>query len=132
MTRGGRSLGAVPASVEEVSRTGLRLTLFPGSATPSVFQANVPFWTGCGFVSGADDSGNGLADLETSFELDVDGKPVLLETDVQMENGRPVAKVSIAHFRSGLRAGWHQFEGRWLDSGAVVLASGAWIEFVER
>lgn len=104
--------------------------IFPGSATPSVFHANVPFWTGCGFVPGT--RANGTFEATTSFELDVDGEPVLLETDVQMENGRPAWKVSIAEFGSGLKAGWHRFEGRWYDAGALLLTSDASIEFVER
>src|SRR5687767_9162793 len=100
-------VGAVPSPLDVVPRAGLRLTIFPGSATPSVFHANVPFWTGCGFVPGAD--GQRLLEPRTSFELDVDGEAVLLETAVQFEDGSPAWKLSIAEFGSGLHAGWHRF-----------------------
>ena len=130
MKGGAQSLGAVPAALDAVARAGLRLTIFPGSVTPSVFHANMPFWTACGFVPGA--RAQGMLDARTRFELDVDGEPRSLETAVQMENGRPVWKVGIAEFGSGLDAGWHRFEGRWYDSGALILSSDASIEFVER
>jgi hypothetical protein len=130
MRRGAHFLGADPAPLDDVPRAGLRLTIFPGSAVPSVFHAHVPFWTGCGFVPRP--GGQGLLDVRTRFELDVDGEPVLLETNVQRENGRPVWKVSIADFAAGLNAGWHRFEGRWYDARALILTSDASIEFVER
>lgn len=95
-----------------------------------MFHANVPFWTGCGFVPGA--GAQRLFEPRTSFELDVDGEPVRLETAVQFEDGSPAWKVSIAEFGAGLRPGWHRFEGRWYDAGALILSSDTSIEFVER
>ena len=34
--------------------TGTQLNIFPGSATPSVFSAEEPFWIGYGFVAEAE------------------------------------------------------------------------------
>jgi hypothetical protein len=112
----------------------MRLNLFPGSATPAVFAAGTAFWIGYGFVpesreADAEDPG---VDPETRFELEVDGEPVALVSDVKIEGGRTVWKVSAASFPSGLPAGWHRFAGRWYDAGQLVLTSDKTIEFVER
>ena len=120
---------AFVVSVPRPKSAGTRVSIFPGSATPAVVAATRAFWIGYGFVS-ADE----LKELEpgTRFELEVDGRPVSLETDVEIEDGRPVGKVSVASFPAGLDAGWHRFVGRWYDAGALTLTSDRWIEFVER
>jgi hypothetical protein len=115
--------------------TGARITIFPGSATPAVFPARTPFWIGYGFVVEPGDTGEALGDASaggTRFELEVDGEPVDLLTDVQLDDGRPVSKHSVANFGIGLPPGWHRFAGRWYDSGRLVLSSERSIEFVER
>jgi hypothetical protein len=53
-------------------------------------------------------------------------------TDVHSESGIAVRKTDIAEFRAGLRAGWHDFSGRWYDGGRLILSSRASIEFVTR
>jgi len=115
---------------ENIAYSGRRVSIFPGSATPAVVAAGAPFWIGYGFVPDADR----LEDLGlgTRFELDVDGAVVQLATDVGIENGRPVSKLFVAEFGSGLAAGWHRFVGRWYDDGVLALTSDRWIEFVER
>ena len=58
--------------------SGARLGIFPGSATPAVFPARVPFWIGYGFVpepTGAASPPKPTLDERTRFELDVDGSP---------------------------------------------------------
>lgn len=116
-------------------RTGLRLNLFPGSATPAVLQAGARFWVGYGFVpepSDADAESAWADDRETRFELEVDGEPIPLVTDLRIEGGRTVSKLSVVDFRFGLPVGWHRFSGRWYEAGALVLTSDRSIEFVER
>ncbi len=118
-----------------VPLTGARIGIFPGSATPSVFPAHTPFWIGYGFVAEPGDTGAALADSAeggTRFELEVDGKPAVLVTDVKEESGQPVSKHSVANFEAGLPAGWHRFAGRWYDGGRLMLSSERTIEFVER
>ena len=115
--------------------SGARLGIFPGSATPAVFPARMPFWIGYGFVpepTGAASQPKPALDERTRFELDVDGVPVAVVDDVAMDEGRPISKHSIATFGLGLEAGWHRFSGRWYDDGALVLTSERSIEFVER
>ena len=115
-------------------RTGMRLSIFPGSVTPTVFPADTPFWIGYGFVPEPGDGGEetfGPLDRGTRFELEVDGKQVPLLTDVRTSDGQPVSKHSVANFASGLPAGWHRFSGRWYDAGSLVLTSDRSIEFVE-
>lgn len=110
--------------------TGLRLLIFPGSAAPSVVAARSPFWVGYGFVPDAgrlEPLGSG-----TRFELDVDGTSVELETQLEVDDGRPVSKMFVAEFRSGLDVGWHRLVGRWYDDGVLALSTDRWIEFVER
>ena len=107
-----------------------RLGIFPGGATPTMYPADTPFWVGYGFAA---DSGSAtdLDEVETRFELDVDGAPVSMLTDVLSEAGVPVRKTDIAEFPSGLPAGWHDFTGRWYDGGRLILSSRAAIQFVE-
>jgi hypothetical protein len=126
----------LPAAVrEETSRPGARLNIFPGSATPAVMTAGASFWIGYGFVpepSEADPEGDWARDEETRFELLVDGRGVSLDTDVTIEGGRTLSKLSVAAFPGGLSAGWHRFSGRWYEAGSLVLTSERSIEFVER
>ena len=69
----------------------------------------------------------------TRFELDVDGEPVSMLTDVQSRAPvMPVRKTNIAEFPAGLPVGWHDFTGRWYDGGRLILSSRAAIEFVDR
>jgi hypothetical protein len=118
-----------------VRLAGTRISIFPGSATPAVFPAQTPFWIGYGFVTEPGDTGAALADSSqggTRFELEVDGEPVALLTDVQLEAGLPVSKHSVANFEAGLPPGWHRFAGRWYGGGRLMLSSERAIEFVER
>ena len=115
-------------------RTGTRLNIFPGSATPAVLPAGAAFWIGYGFVPEPDEGEpepEWALDRETRFELEVDGEAVALVTDLRIEDGRTVSKLSVADFRSGLPLGWHRFSGRWYEAGALVLTSDRSIEFVE-
>jgi hypothetical protein len=101
-----------------------------------VLPAGAPFWIGYGFVPEPDDEDEAEAewalDRETRFELEVDGEAVSLVTDLRIEDGRTVSKLSVADFRSGLPLGWHRFSGRWYEAGGLVLTSDRSIEFVER
>jgi hypothetical protein len=122
-------------AAEETSRPGARLNIFPGSATPAVMTAGAPFWIGYGFVpepTDADPGGDWARDEETRFELLVDGHGVSLDTDVTIEGGKTLSKLSVAPFPEGLPAGWHRFSGRWYEAGSLVLTSERSIEFVER
>lgn len=108
-----------------------RIGIFPGGAIPTMYPANTPFWVGYGFA--ADSVGGGdLEDEATRFELDVDGTPVSMLTDVQTESSVPVRKTNIAEFPDGLPAGWHDFNGRWYDGGRLILSSRTSIQFVDR
>lgn len=121
----------VPSSI---SRSGTQLSIFPGSATPTVYAAGTPFWIGSGFVPIADapdSSKTRSLELTTRFELDVDGEPVPLDTDVTREGGRVVRTLAVASFASGLPPGWHRFTARWYVGGKLLLANDASIEFVE-
>lgn len=116
-------------------RTGTRVNIFPGSATPTVLPAGAPFWIGYGFVPEPDEEEaepEWALDQETRFELEVDGAPVSLVTDLRIEDGRTVSKLSVADFRAGLPLGWHRFSARWYEAGALVLTSDRSIQFVER
>jgi hypothetical protein len=113
----------------------MRLNIFPGSATPAVLPAGVAFWIGYGFVpepSETDLADGWARDEETRFELELDGEPVTLATDLTVEGGRTVSKLSIADFHAGLPVGWHRFSGRWYEAGTLALTSERSIEFVER
>jgi hypothetical protein len=123
-----------PAVSDAVENAGTRVNIFPGSVTQSVLPAGEPFWIGYGFVpepSDADPEARWASDDETRFELLLDGEPVPLATDLRVENGRTVSKLSVARFRSGLPLGWHRLSGRWYEGGALVLTNDRSIEFVE-
>ena len=102
--------------------SGTQLNIFPGSATPSVFPAGEPFWIGYGFVAEAGSSER--FERDARFELEVDGEPVVLLTDLEMDD-------AIANFESGLPAGWHRFAGRWYSRGQLALTSDRSVQFVE-
>ena len=106
-----------------------RVGIFPGAATPTMYPADTPFWIGYGFAADPED-GTAL-DETTRFELDVDGAPASMLTEVQSESGLPERKTDVAEFPSGLPAGWHDFSGRWYDGGRLILSSRAAIQFVE-
>ena len=108
-----------------------RIGIFPGGATPTMYPAKTPFWVGYGFAADPE-NGGGLDEATTRFELDVDGEPVSMLTDLHSDSGLPVRKTDIADFPDGLPAGWHDFSGRWYDGGRLILSSRAAIEFVER
>jgi len=114
----------------ELPVTGTQLNIFPGSATPSVFRAGEPFWIGYGFV--AETESTERFDHDARFELEVDGEPVLLLTDLKGYDGpNATTKHSIANFESGLPVGWHRFAGRWYSRGQLVLTSDRSVQFVE-
>jgi hypothetical protein len=123
-----------PPPAPDVPRKGVRLGIFPGSATPAVFPAGVAFWVGYGFVPDPEDRDRELSGLDpdTRFELEVDGEPVNVEEEIVVDDGRAVSKRCVAHFASGLPVGWHRLAGRWYDGGSLVLTSDRSIEFVER
>lgn len=107
-----------------------RIGIFPGGATPTMYPANTAFWVGYGFA--ADSLGGAdLEDSDTRFELDVDGEPVSMLTEIQTDSGRPVRKTNVAKVPAGLPAGWHDLSGRWYDGGRLILSSRAAIQFVE-
>jgi hypothetical protein len=108
-----------------------RIGIFPGGATPTMHPANTPFWVGYGFAAEPSSDAT-LDDVRTRFELDVDGEPVSMLTDVQTDSGLPIRKTNIAEFPTGLPVGWHDFAGRWYDGGRLILSSRAAIQFVER
>ena len=114
--------------------SGERLNIFPGSTVPEVFAAGMPFWIGYGFVPETNGGGDAasLINLETAFELDVDGAAVPLETDRRLEDGRIVSTFSHASFPKGLPTGWHRFSGRWYVAGKLALSNDKSIEFTER
>lgn len=115
-------------------RVGRRLGIFPGSATPAVFPADVPFWVGYGFVPDPArvDRVRSRLDTGTRFELEVDGEAISVEEELLIEHGHAVSKRCIVHFGSGLPVGWHRFAGRWYDAGSLVLTSDRSVQFVER
>jgi hypothetical protein len=115
------------------SRTGARISIFPGSASPAIFPAARPFWIGYGFSAGSSPAGREREALgeDTRFELSVDGKRVELALELEVEGGVPRSKLEVASFPTGLEPGWHRFVGRWYDEGALVLTSDKTIQFVE-
>ena len=110
---------------------GQRIGIFPGGATTTMYPADTPFWVGYGFAA-EPGSGVSIDGPTTRFELDVDGQPVSMLTDVQTEAEVPVRKTNIAEFPGGLPVGWHDLTGRWYDAGRLILSSRAAIQFVER
>jgi hypothetical protein len=115
---------------DRASEGGGRIGIFPGGATPTMYPAGTPFWIGYGFAADPE-SGTGLDGGETRFELDVDGAPASMLTELQPQPNLPLRKTDIATFPAGLPAGWHDFTGRWYDGGRLILSSRAAIEFVE-
>ena len=61
-----------------------------------------------------------------------DGVPVAMLTELHRESAATVRKTLVAEFPAGLRAGWHDFTGRWYDDGRLILSSRAAIQFVDR
>jgi hypothetical protein len=120
-----------PNDLPSAPRPGARLNIFPGSATPTVFAAGVPFWVGYGFVPASGEGDEAAVHPDTGFELLVDGVAVPLHTELASERGRTVRKFTVAGFPEGLPAGWHVLAGRWYDEGALALASDTSIQFVE-
>jgi hypothetical protein len=122
-----------PPEQPSPSKPGERISIFPGSASPTVFPARTPFWIGYGFTAGpvltAD---RGSLDEHTRFELALDGEPVALVAELAEEDGVPVSKLEVAGFPDGLESGWHRFVGRWYDEGALVLTTDQTVQFVER
>ena len=124
------ALVVVTVSPSNGSANEGRIGIFPGGGTPTMYPADTPFWVGYGFAADLD-NGTGLDEETTRFELDVDGAPVSMLTDVHSESGVPVRKTNIAEFPNGLPAGWHDFSGRWYEQDRLILSSRAAIEFVE-
>ena len=87
-----------PNGPSSAPRSGARLNIFPGSATPAVFAAGSPFWIGYGFVPETREGAKATVHADTGFELLVDGEPVPLYTDVRTERGRTVRKFTVADF----------------------------------
>jgi hypothetical protein len=107
-----------------------RIGIFPGGATTTMYSADTPFWVGYGFAA----EPGSEPDLEqpgTRFELDVDGVPVTMLTDLDSDAGLPIRKTNVAEFPVGLPAGWHDFSGRWYDGGRLILSSRTAIQFVD-
>ena len=65
-----------------------------------MYPAGTPFWVGYGFAADPE-GGSALDEASTRFELDVDGEPVSMLTDVHTDAGRPVRKTNIAEFPDG-------------------------------
>ena len=127
----------VVVSVSQANGTGAaatRIGIFPGGATPAVYPADTAFWIGYGFAPepGAHARTTQQLGDETRFELDVDGLPVEMRTNLQLDGAAPLRKTDLAEFPEGLPVGWHELVGRWYDSGKLILSSRASIQFVER
>ena len=123
----------VVVDVSRAADTSARLDIFPGGATPAVFAADTPFWIGYGFAPDLGAVGAAAPVGEsTRFELDVDDRPVELETDLDLADEIVARKTNRASFDSGLPAGWHTFHGRWYDAGRLLLSNRVSVEFVER
>lgn len=116
-----------------MGRSEARLGIFPGGAIPSVFAAGTPFWVGYGFAPEQEDEAGARDELgpDTRFELEVDGRPAAMLSDVGRSGVSSLRKTDVAEFLSGLPVGWHEFVGRWYDGGKLILSSRAAIQFVE-
>ena len=80
-----------------------RIGIFPGGATPTMYPADMPFWVGYGFA--ADPEGESGFDEETTrFELDVDGEPVSMLTDVHTDSGFRCGRRTSPSFPPGFRS----------------------------
>jgi len=124
----------VTSSPADVAWIGRRIGIFPGGPTPTMFPAGSPFWIGYGFVptpGDLDGEEPGFLTRDTRFELDVDGDRVPVATDFETADATPVRKTDFVDFPGGLPAGWHEFAGRWYESGALILSSRCRIQFVE-
>jgi hypothetical protein len=108
-----------------------RIGIFPGAATTTMYPADTAFWVAYGFAT-EPGSRASLDDESTRFELDVDGRPVSMRTELRADAGPPVRKTDVAEFRSGLPVGWHDFTGRWYEDGRLILSSRVAIQFVDR
>ena len=108
-----------------------RIGIFPGGATTTMYPADTPFWVGYGFAA-EPGSETGIDGTSTRFELDVDGKPASMLTDVHSDAGLPIGKTNVSDFPAGLPVGWHDFTGRWYEGGHLVLSSRTAIQFVDR
>jgi len=117
-----------------MGRADARIGIFPGGATPSVFPAGTPFWIGYGFAPEDDGEAGARHELgeDTRFELEVDGQPVSMLSDLRRRGQDTLRKTDVAAFPAGSPAGWHDFAGRWYDRGRLILSSRVSIEFVER
>lgn len=129
-------MAALVVAVSSANGMGLadaRIGIFPGGAMPSMFRAGTPFWIGYGFAPELGDGAGARGELgpDTRFELDVDGNRVTMRSDVRRDGTGLLRKMDIAEFPSGLPVGWHDFVGRWYDSGKLILSSRTTIEFVE-
>ena len=95
-----------------------------------MYPAGTPFWVGYGFAADPE-GGPASTSASTRFELDVDGEPVSMLSDVHAEAGY---RAEDEHRGVPRRApgGWHDFAGRWYDGGRLILSSRAAIEFVDR
>jgi len=114
-------------------RSGARLDIFPGGATPAVFPARTPFWVGYGFASDSTATGERSLDGDLMrFELEVDGVSVDAQIELTHQGDAIVRKAVVAEFPSGLPAGWHELAGRWYEGERLLFASRADVEFVER
>jgi hypothetical protein len=124
-------MAALVVTVSPASGMGdQRIGIFPGGATTTMYPAETPFWVGYGFAAESTSDAK-IDEASTRFELDVDGDPISMLTDVHAEGGLPVRKTNIAEFPAGLPAGWHDFTGRWYDGGRLILSSRATIQFVD-
>jgi hypothetical protein len=110
---------------------GRRVVIFPGGVTTTMYPADTPFWVGYGFET-EHGSDTALDDASARFELDVDGEPVSMLTEVHTEADVPIRTTNVAEFAAGLPVGWHEFTGRWFDGGRLILSSRTAIQFVER
>jgi hypothetical protein len=129
-------MAALVVSVSQANGNGgagARIGIFPGGATPAVHPADTAFWIGYGFAPELGAGAEGVPELgdETRFELDVDGVPVEMRSNLQMEGAASLRKTDLAEFPSGLPVGWHELVGRWYDCGKLILSSRASIQFVE-
>ena len=68
-----------------------RIGIFPGGATPTMYPAEHAVLGGLR-IRGRLGRGNRLDDVTTRFELDVDGEPVSMLTDVHSDSGHPGAQ----------------------------------------
>jgi hypothetical protein len=124
-------MAALVVTVSPANGTGdQRIGIFPGGATTTMYPADTPFWVGYGFAA-EPGSGANIDEASTRFELDVDGDPVSMRTDVHSDDGQPMRKTNVAEFSAGLPAGWHDFTGRWYEGGRLILSSRATIQFVD-